>query len=134
MSERVGRKPLATGHVDTLAGSTHAKSRLRVFLETLRGEMTVPEACQVLGIGESQFHWARGQWLQEALELLEPRALGRPRRQEDYSALEAERNHLLAEKQQLQEQLQRAELREELARILNGDGVGKKTELRPKAR
>ncbi len=76
MSERVGRKPLATGHVNTLAGSTRAKDRLRVFLQTLRGELTVPKACEELGLSESQFHWVRGQWLQEALELLEPRPLG----------------------------------------------------------
>lgn len=81
--ERVGRKPLVTGHVDTLAGSTRAKDRLRVFLETLRGELTVPKACEELALSESQFHWARGQWLQEALELLESRPLGRPKQQPD---------------------------------------------------
>lgn len=134
MSERVGRKPLATGHVETLFGSARAKERMCVILDTLRGQITVPEACEALSIGESQFHWVRGQWMQGSLELLEPRPLGRPKQQPDYAALEEERNRLLAENRQLQEQLRSAELRAELAQIMNRDGAGKKTESRPKAR
>ena len=76
---RKGRKPLATGHVERLSGSELAKLRLTTLLQTLRGELTVPEACARLEIGESRFHALRNQWLQEALELLEPRPLGRPR-------------------------------------------------------
>ena len=84
---RMGRKPLATGHVDRLQGSEPAKQRLTVLLETLRGELPVPEACARLGIGESRFHALRGAWLQEALELLEPRPLGRPPQAADRSAV-----------------------------------------------
>jgi transposase InsO family protein len=47
----------------------------------------VPEACRRLGIGESRFHDLRGAWLQEALELLEPRPLGRPPRAADPAPL-----------------------------------------------
>ena len=80
MSQRLGRKPLTTEHVNTLAGSSRAKDRLRVILETLRGELTIPDACSLLGIGEAQFHHLRHTWLQEAVELLEPRRVGRPPR------------------------------------------------------
>ena len=74
----VGRKPLATGHVDRLDGSERAKERMTIILETLRGQMTIPVACQALGVCESRFHALRQDWLQESLELLEPRRPGRP--------------------------------------------------------
>ena len=74
----VGRKPLATGHVDRLDGSERAKQRMTVILETLRGQMTSPVACQALGVCESRFHALRQDWLQESLQLLEPRRPGRP--------------------------------------------------------
>ena len=46
---RMGRKPLATGHVDRLQGSEPAKQRLAVLLETLHGVLPVPEACATAG-------------------------------------------------------------------------------------
>lgn len=75
-----GRKPRMLGHVDALSGSEHAKTRLRAFLKTLAGELKVSEACQELEIEESRFHAARQEWLRESLQLLEPRAVGRPKR------------------------------------------------------
>jgi len=115
---RMGRKPLATGHVDRLQGSEPAKQRLTVLLETLRGELPVPEACQRLGICESRFHELRGEWLQEALELLEPRPLGRPPRQADAAPLPSRIQALEAENRTLRQQLTAAELRRELAEVL----------------
>lgn len=105
---RVGRKPLETGHVQRLDGSAHAKRRLTVFLETLRGQMTVPDACQALGIGEARFHVARQQWLQEALQLLEPRKTGRPAKavaDPPTARCEQENAALRQQLQQLQTQL-----------------------------
>ena len=51
---------------------------MSVILETLRGQMTIPVACQALGVCESRFHALRQDWLQASLELLEPRRPGRP--------------------------------------------------------
>lgn len=75
---RTGRKPQAEAAVERLDGSPRAKQRLAMIIKTMRGELTVPQACQELGIGESRFHELRNQWLQEALQLLEPRRIGRP--------------------------------------------------------
>src|SRR5271166_3424294 len=79
---RVGRKPQGAELVDTLGGSEHAKARLKAFLETLSGELTVDEACEQLGICASRFFDQRNAWLHGSLELLEPRLPGRPRKAE----------------------------------------------------
>ena len=130
MSQRVGRKPLSTGHVDHLCGSTRAKDRLRIFLETLRGVLTIPDACQLLELSEAQFHHLRHTWLQESLESLEPRRVGRPPKQEDAADLTRHCAQLATEVQQLRVQVQGAQVREEIARILAdpANGPGKKTE------
>jgi hypothetical protein len=109
---------LATRHVDQLYGSPHAKDRLRVFLETLRGTMTVVQGRELLGLSESQFHEARHRWLQEALELLEPRRRGRPPQEANPAEGAGERARLEAEVTRLRDQLQAAEVREEIARIV----------------
>jgi transposase len=113
---RRGRKPLATRHVDGLCGSERAKLRLQTILKTLQGKMTVPQACQVLGISQSRFHALRNQWLQEALDLLEPRPLGRP--PQVISPEQEEVARLQAENQDLKHRCQAAEVREELARTM----------------
>ncbi len=113
---RRGRRPLAAQHVDNLCGSERAKLRLQTILQTLQGQMTVAEACQVLGIGESRFHALRNQWLQESMELLEPRPLGRP--PQVVSPEQAEVARLEAENRDLWQQRRVAEVREELAQRL----------------
>jgi len=113
---RRGRKPLATRHVKGLCGSGRAKLRLQTILKTLQGQMTVAEACRVLGIGESRFHALRNEWLQEALELLEPRPLGRP--PQVVSPEMEELVRLQAENRDLKQQRHVAELRQELAERL----------------
>jgi len=107
---------LATRHVDGLSGSERAKLRLQTILKTLQGEMTVAEACRMLGIGESRFHALRNEWLQAALALLEPRPLGRPPR-----AVSAEMDQvarLQAENDDLKQQRRVAEVRQELADLM----------------
>lgn len=64
---RRGRKPLGPELVEHLLGSEHAKGRLKVLLETLREEKSVPEACRALSLGESRFHELRVDTLQAAL-------------------------------------------------------------------
>jgi hypothetical protein len=129
MSQRMGRKPLSTEHLRRVQGSPHAKERMRVFLETLGGKITVDEACQQIGIGDSQFHQVRHRWLQEAVELLEPRQSGRPPHEFDEAYAKGELLRLEAEVARLRQQLMEAQTREEVARIL--DDAPKKTAAAP---
>jgi hypothetical protein len=100
--------------VQSLEGSTSAKERLQVVLETIAGRLRVQEACARLGISEQRFDQLREQALQAAVERLESRPAGRP-------AQPAADEHL----QQLQEQaacleteLQAARVRTEIALVL----------------
>jgi len=68
------------GHVDGLQGDPESKYRLKVVLATLTGEMLVDEAYDELGIGPTQFANLRKQVLQGALDALQPKPVGRPRR------------------------------------------------------
>lgn len=74
---RIGRKPQGPALIDPLHGSSHAKQRMRLFLRTLAGACTVAKACAELGICESRFYTQRADWLQTALEILEPGSPGR---------------------------------------------------------
>ncbi len=122
MRQRVGRKPLATAHVNHLFGSTHAKNRLRMFLETIRGQVTIPEACAFLELSEAQFHHVRNQWMQVSLEILEPRTAGRRPKAVDPAEIIRERDRLAAEVAELRAQLQGAAIRQEIAQILSEAG------------
>ena len=115
---RQGRKPQGTRHVERLSGSELAKQRLTIILQTLRGELTVPEACARLGICEARFHALRRAWLQDALELLEPRQLGRPPHPADVSELQSRLQALETQNEQLRHQLAASEVRRELAEAL----------------
>jgi hypothetical protein len=127
---RRGRKPTGPQLVEHLEGSAHAKTRLKVILETLSGKRTIPDACEELGIHDTMFHRLRSAVLQTALDRLEPRPLGRPPQPvspEDQRAAELE-----TEKRQLQIELRAAEVRRELAEKLPrlrkpAAGPGKKT-------
>ena len=135
-----GRKPLTTAHVDHLDGSERAKERLRTFLETLGGTLAIPAACERLGLHESHFHELRREWLQAALERLEPRPMGRPRRRVELAPLVAENSRLEQEVAELREQLRATQTRGEIDLILVAaqGAPGKKTTgprtLRPKPR
>lgn len=108
-----GRPPLGPKLVDRLEGSEHAKERLKILLETLNGEKTIEQACEELTIGEAMFHKLRSRFLQEAVELLEPRPVGRPRQEVDEAEkARAEYEQRLSE---LEIDLQAARVREEIA-------------------
>jgi len=109
-----GRPPLGAELVKHLAGSPQAKQRLSVILHTLAGELTIPQACAELGIGESRFHELRNQVLQRTLEELEPKPLGRPATPPEDARLA----RLRQEVQSLKIDLRAAQLREELALML----------------
>lgn len=119
--KRRGRKPLATRHVDRLDGSELAKLRLETILDTMRGEITIPAACERLGVGEARFHALRHQWLQEALQLLEPRRVGRPLKEEQTSPREQE---LISENARLASEVQVAQTKREVAEIMAVSDVG----------
>ena len=126
-----GRKPLAAGHVEHLSGSETAKHRLEMILKTMLGEVTVADACNELGIGESRFHALRNQWLQAALVLLEPRRVGRPPKQpeSDETRQIAQLEEVVKE---LEQQIDVADARREIAEILPhvasvSEPTGKKT-------
>jgi hypothetical protein len=101
MTTRCGRKPLGPELVSRLAGSEHAKARLKTMLETLGQEKSVPEACETLQIGESRFHALRLDALQAALDRLEPQGV----------ELEARLREVELERQALQVQLDLAHIR-----------------------
>ena len=109
-----GRKPLGTGHVDQLSGSERAKLRLETILNTLRGELRIADACQPLGVCESRFFAMRNHWLQEALELLEPRSVGRPPK----SQVDPRQKELEQTNSQLEQQLLEAQVRRDVDQIL----------------
>lgn len=66
--------------VDGLDGSGQAKDRLKAILDTLSGRASIGEAAARLGIREAMLHRVRGEALRAALQALEPKAPGRPRR------------------------------------------------------
>ena len=129
---RRGRKPTGPQLVEQLDGSEHAKRRLKVILETVTGQRTIPDACEALGIGESMFHKLRSAVLQAALGRLEPRSLGRPPRQVFPTA--PQMADLQSEIQDLRIELRAAQVRQELAEKLprlskTADSPGKKTSI-----
>lgn len=114
-----GRKPMtAETHVQQLAGSSRAKQRMVAILETLQGTLTIPEACNHVGLKESYFHEMRKEFLQQAVELLEPRPLGRPCKQPDVAELRESHRRLSSEQAQLREELATAKTQVEVAAIL----------------
>jgi hypothetical protein len=118
---RTGRKPAGPQIAERLEGSPVAKQRLEVILKTIAGRLTIPQACQQLGIGESRFHVLRNQTLQATLEALEPRPLGRPAkptppRQAEVDALHAELRRLHTELELTQVQLRIACIHPDLIR------------------
>jgi hypothetical protein len=78
------------GHVDGLQGDPETKYRLKVVLATLSGEMLVDEAYEELAIGPTQFANLRKQVLQGALDALQARPVGRPRRVSQHTDEEVE--------------------------------------------
>lgn len=123
------RRPIRTKLLERLAGSAKAKARLRLILETLAGERTVSAAGQLLGVSRRRFHDLRTEFLRDALELLEPRPMGRPVRQQGE---DDQRTELEAEIQNLRIDLRAAQVREEIA--LTMPHLLRRTKARKKAR
>ena len=91
-----------------LDGSEVAKRRLEGILATITGELSIPEACQQLGISEARLYQLRTAVLEAGLSCLEPRPAGRPARVEEPGAVR------IAE---LQEQLEEAQWEQQAAEV-----------------
>jgi chromosome segregation ATPase len=85
-----------------------------------------------LDICELRYHALRNAWLQEALELLEPRRMGRPGKQLSTEELLKRVARLESENHQLHEQLHQSQVQLEVARIQAAlPGPPKETRRRP---
>ena len=124
-----GRKPLGPALVDHLDGSTSAKERLELILETLAGQVTVVGACQILGISEAMFYKLRNRVLQICLEDLEPKPRGRrPQLMTDDQERTAElATEVAALERELAAQTVRLELAQQLPQLAKRSGSVKKT-------
>ena len=110
-----GRTTSGSALVDKLEGSGQARERLKAILDTLGGSKKIVEVCGELGIGEAMFHKLRDRFLQEAVELLEPRACGRKPLEPEAEEVTQLKNEVA----QLKKELLGAQVREELA-LLGG--------------
>jgi hypothetical protein len=74
----MSRPNLGVEHVDKLAGERETKTRLKVILRTLTGELAVNDAAEQIGVRPSRFHELRDEALMGALDALAPKPPGRP--------------------------------------------------------
>lgn len=112
----MSRPPKGPAAAQDLSGSSEAKRKLEVILETIAGKKEVNEACLELGISEAAFHEMRAKVLQSAVERLEPRPAGRPRKEP--TAEERRIAELEAELKEARLRLEAANIREELRLIM----------------
>jgi len=112
-----GRPPLGAELVNTLDGSELAKQRLKIFLQTISGELTVPQACERLQLSEARFHELRSACLQTACEAIEPKAVGRPAPQPP-TEQEQKIQKLEEQLKELKIDLQASQIRERMALLM----------------
>lgn len=108
-----GRPPRRANLVEQFDADPHTKERLKVLLQTITGELSVPDACRKLGISPARFFEVRTTMLRAALESIEPKPLGRPAQKPDPESQrirELEQQNL-----DLRVHLAAAQLREEIA-------------------
>jgi hypothetical protein len=111
-----GRRPAGPDYVDGLEGSQLARHRLKVILQTLKGECRLSEACTELNISPQRFHQLREEALTGALLSIEP---GSPGRRPQTPSPDAERIRALETELAAKEvELKAARARAEIATIL----------------
>jgi transposase-like protein len=111
-----GRPPLKSALVDALPGPEEDKRRLRLILATVSGELTVAQACEQLGVGETRFFDLRRQALESALAGIAPKEPGRPQQQESPEA--ARIRELQQQLEDLKFQLYTSKVKAELAEVM----------------
>ena len=113
MPARRGRPHEGAQLVEKLGeGSEVARQRLKVIFQTIAGVFTVEQACQILRINRSAFNKLRSQFLENAVQLLEPRTPGRKKKV--VTPQEIENQRLIEENQRLKFELLAQQLREEI--------------------
>jgi transposase-like protein len=107
--------------------SDEARRRLKAIFQTLAGESTVEQACRELGIRRSAFNKLRSQFIESAVQLLEPKTPGRKKKLP--TPEQAENQRLREENQRLKVELQAQQLREEIGILMPHllNDAGKKT-------
>jgi hypothetical protein len=106
-----GRTPSGPESVEQLTGSTKAKDRVRVILQTMAGDLRVQEACTELDVCEQRIRQLRATMLQAAVDAVEDKPAGRPGHEAEPAALQALRDEVA----ELKRQLQAARLSAEIA-------------------
>jgi hypothetical protein len=111
-----GRRPAGTEVVDRQEGSTTAKERVKVVLDTIAGTLRVNEACRRLGISTQRFRQLREEILAGALAGAEPGLPGRPAK---VATPADDENRLLKKRLAVQDvELRAAQARAEIALTL----------------
>jgi hypothetical protein len=114
-----GRKPAGPELVRQLQGSAASKKRAEIILRTVAGQLSVAEASALLGITPQRLHVLREEGLQALVDQFEPRPMGRPRKESDVTTAARD-----AEVERLEQELEAARLREEIALLLPGRQPG----------
>jgi hypothetical protein len=127
-----GRKPIGPELAEALEGSSLARHRMRVVLETLAGHKRVRDACVALEICPQRFEAIRAAAIQAGIDALELKPAGRPAKV--VSAANAEIARLNGRIAELEAALAAAQVRAELALTLPhlGDRLAKKARPRPR--
>ena len=119
----MARPGLGIEHVEKLEGDHDTKTRLKLILMSLSGELSVNDAAERLGVCPSRFHELRDEALFGALSALAPRPVGRPPLQrESARVLELER-----ELERARYEIEVARVREELLLVMPEVLVGKRS-------
>ena len=108
-----GRHAMGPEAAQKFEGSTLARTRMRVVLETIAGRKRVIDACEELGICEQRFEAIRADAIQAGVAALELKSAGRPRR--SLSPADEQVEKLQRQIAELESQLQAAMIRAELA-------------------
>lgn len=64
--------------MDEIQGNRESKRRAKIILQTITGELSVKEACALLGVGATQFANLRTQGLKGLVDSFDPQPVGRP--------------------------------------------------------
>jgi hypothetical protein len=109
----MGRKPSGSKLVEGIEGSDLAKARVGAVLDCLTGRKKIEEATEDLGIEQAMFFRMRSEALKAAVAALEPKPMGRPRKER--TPQEEENEALRLELKRMELELQAARIREEIA-------------------
>jgi hypothetical protein len=109
----MGRKPSGSKLVEGMEGSELAKARVGAILDCLSGRKKIEEATEDLGIEQAMFFRMRSEALKWAVAALEPKPMGRPRKERTLEEEEIETLKLQIKRLELERDA--AQIREEIA-------------------